>query len=98
MDKPKFVSEELEPVFALVTGRLWARVEWEREHGDEWSLASELENFWWGVCALEKLVIACDGATHCSLATSNNVRRAQALIESITGRRPEYSTGIYFFS
>lgn len=94
MDKPEFVSEELEPTFALIVGRLWARVQWEIDNGDEITLRNELESFWWGIQALEKLVIVCRGALHCSLATSNTVSQAQDLIEKLTGHRPDYSTGM----
>ena len=38
MSKPEFRSEELEPMAALVTGRLWARVQWEIDNGNDITL------------------------------------------------------------
>ena len=90
--KPTFKSEELEPTMGLVMGRLYARVQWEMEHGDRFSVARECEVMWYGAQAIEKMAVTCGGdrgATHFSIAASNNVSMCADLIESITGVRPE---------
>ena len=93
--KPRFYSEELEPFAALVTGRFFARVMWEKEHGDTLSVQRECDTMWYAVQALDRLSIATDhgedGAIHFALAAGNNVTACADIIESITGVRPEES-------
>ncbi len=89
--KPEFRSETLEPIMAHVMGIMWARVRWEQEHGDEWAVESECAALWWAAQGIEKLAVATGGsrgATHFSLASSNNIRHCADLIESMTGQRP----------
>ena len=91
MTKPVFISEELEPVAALIMGRMWARVVWEQEHGNEMTLANECDTIWYAAQAIEKLAVATGcgrGAVHFSLASSNNVRHCADLIEHVIGVRP----------
>lgn len=95
MSKPTFISEELEPIAALIMGRMWARVVWEREHGTPDTVLRECDAMWYAARAIGKLSVATggdQGAVHFSLASSNNIRRCAGLIEQVTGVRPTEAT------
>jgi hypothetical protein len=92
MDKPKFRSENLEPIMAHVMGVMWARVCWEEQWGDSVTVARECEAMWYAAQAIEKLAVVTGcgrGAVHFSIASSNNIRHCADLIEKVTGYRPE---------
>lgn len=58
-------SEEIEPFFARIIGRLGARVEHARRHNGD--IESACHDLWYAVRGLEKVVIAVKTATHCSV-------------------------------
>ena len=90
-DKPYFTSEELEPFAGMIIGKFFARCEWEIEHGDEWSLARECDNFWYAMNAINKISIATNsgdkGAVHFSIASMNEKSKVAKYIEMKTGRK-----------
>lgn len=92
-EKPYFISEELEPMAAMIVGRFFARVEWEKEHGNnDWALEDECQHFWYAMEALNMLSITTNygekRATHFSLAVGNEMQRVAGYIESVIGVNP----------
>ncbi len=91
MTAPFFTSEELEPFAAMVVGRFFARCEWEKEHGDKFSLEDACDNFQHAANALSSLSIATNmgawddpnRAVHFSIASMNEVQRVSRYIEEL---------------
>ena len=88
MEKFKFRSERVEDTMAYVIGGLYAKCEYEKEHGDKWSLESACVSFWYGVQALNKLTIALKDCDHASIAIMNEIQRVASYIEDTIGINP----------
>jgi len=87
-DKFKFVSEKVEPTFAYIIGGLYAKCEYEKEHGDKWSLESACVNFWYGVQAINKMTIAMGDCSHANVSIMNEIRVVSNYIKDTIGIDP----------
>ena len=79
-------SEELEPTFALVIARLFARCEVAKDAPHEFETACM--NLWWALDGMNKIVIGVGTATHCSIATMNHMREIGRYIRENLGVDP----------
>jgi hypothetical protein len=79
----KFHSEPLEPTFTHLIGKWFAQSQYMKETYGAHSAAyvDSLQNWWWGMRALSRVLIACQGATHCQVAHSNEMQAVKRVIE-----------------
>jgi len=86
--KFKFKSENVEPTFAHIIGGLYAKCEYEKEHGDKWDLESACVSFWYGIQAINKLTIAMKDCTHANISIMNEIQRVARYIYDAIGIDP----------
>lgn len=79
----KFRSENLEPFFVHTIGKWFAQSQYMKKTYGPHSAAyvDSLENWWWGMRALSRIMIACPDATHCQVAHSNEMQLVKSAIE-----------------
>ena len=87
-DKFKFVSEKVEPTFAYIIGGLYAKCEYEKEHGNQYSLEDACVDFWYGVHAINKMTIAMKDCHHSNISIMNEMQRVSNYIEDAIGINP----------
>lgn len=85
-DLPKelqFYSEALEPTFAHLIGKWYAQSQWMKKTYGPHSAAyvDSMQSWWWGMRAISRLLIACPGAIHASVALSNHMQDIKRMIE-----------------
>jgi hypothetical protein len=79
-------SEEIEPTFAMITGRLFARCEAVKD--DRSQLETACMNLWWALDGMNKITIGVGTATHASLAVMNHMRDVGRYIRERLGVDP----------
>lgn len=75
----------IEPFATMLIGRWYMRCEHAK---DQMELESNLQNFWFGARALNRIAIVCHDATHFSIAMNNEMKRIAEYIESKIGINP----------
>jgi hypothetical protein len=85
-DLPKdlqFTSEALEPAFTHMIGKWYAQSQWMKKTYGLHSAAyvDSMQNWWWGMRAMSRLMIACPDATHAAVALSNHMQDIKKMIE-----------------
>ena len=100
MDLPTHNSEPFEPAATHFVGVQFSRCEalykhWKESTDESFDtyikqlkFESAIEYFWYGMNALTQLSIASTGATHFSVALSNEMHRVNKYIEDRTGYSP----------
>lgn len=94
----------IEPTAAYLIGKWLAKCEKARKRKDELNkkegdltfdehleatrFHKECRNFWWGIRALNRISIACEEATHFSIAIGNHMRHVADYIEKYLGVDP----------
>ncbi len=81
-------SEELEPTFAYLVGRWFAKCQAAHDRGDRDDLADACAYFWQGIIGLRKVCFACPEARHAGLAVSNHERQVAKMIQDWLGIDP----------
>ncbi len=76
-------SESLEPTFVHLIGKWYAQSEYMKTTYGSHSAAyvDALQNWWWGMESLSKLLIACQGAIHAHVVLSNEMQAVKRMIE-----------------
>lgn len=80
-------SEEIEPVAALLIGRLFVRCETAKTNNPN-DHFSALQDLWFGLHGLESIAIAARTATHFSLTLNDHINVVARYIEEETGIDP----------
>jgi hypothetical protein len=80
-------SEELEPTICHLIGKWYAQSQWMKKTYGPHSAAyvDSLNNWWYGMESLSRLMITCRDATHASLGVSNHMQRVKRMIEEELG-------------
>lgn len=76
-------SEALEPTFCHLIGKWFAQSQYMKETYGPHSAAyvDSLQNWWWGMRALSRVMIACPNACHAQVALSNEMQAIKQAIE-----------------
>lgn len=79
----KIHSEEIEPSFCRLIGKWYAQTEYMKKTYGNHSAAyvDAMQNWWWGMRSLSRLMVACPGATHAAIALSNHMQDIKRMIE-----------------
>lgn len=99
---PPIHSELLEPFFAAVIARWGMQCINAKKAADalpdddtsyladqiRWRVEDTCRNAWWGIRALNRVVLACPDAHHAAIAIGNEKSRFSDLIESLIGVNP----------
>jgi hypothetical protein len=88
-------SEALEPTFAHLIGKWYAQTQWNKQTYGPHSAAyvDSMQNWWWGMRALSRVMIACPGATHACVALSNEMQMVKGIIERELGIKFSFLDG-----
>lgn len=83
----QFHSEALEPTFQHLIGKWYARSQHMKQTQGAQSAAyvDSLEEWWWGMKSLSRLMIVCPEATHATIALQNHMHEIKRLIEHEIG-------------
>lgn len=88
-------SEAIEPTAAHIIGRLFMQSQ-EAKTRNDGSYEGALMNLWWAACALNSLAVACNGATHFSIAAGNEMGRVAQFVRAEIGIDPFDAPGWKF--
>ena len=82
-DELKIPSEAIEPTFAHMIGKWYAQTVYMKTKYGPHSMAyvDSMQNWWWGMESIARLLIACQGAVHAQVVIGNYRRDVKSMIE-----------------